>query len=331
MFNYFFLEKFELEDLHALLKKYEIPFIEYKNIQYNKEKKLGEGGFAKVFQGKWLTTDVAVKKYRKVNLGDVDQKLLVENTFSEINIGVKLNHPKINRVYGVSFDENLNIFVVQELAQKSLANLLEDPLTMKRKNDLAMEIAEIVSILKTLQIIHRDLKPQNFLVTFTNNLQVCDFGSIKFLQSNHTSTLSKNESYTATFAPPEVILQDENDRGRIGYFTDIWSLGCILFRLYFGKNLWKGYSEPKITKAFIEKKLPVIAPEGEIPKEIVNLIKKCLCFDEKKRASIEFIYEELKKLNSSSSEMKLINIENQKTEAIAVVDKTRLTKCCKIF
>lgn len=287
------------------MKKYEIPLINIKDISYDKQKKLGTGGFAKVFKGRWLNTqDVAIKKYRKFNLNNPDNIILIEGVLAEIKVGVKLNHPKINRIFGVSSDENYNLLVIQELAEKSLADLLEKEtnLPLEKKNRICLEITEILYVLKSLKIIHRDLKPQNFLVTFQGSLQVCDFGSIKFLKDQETSALSENSTFTKTYAPPEIMLQDEDQMMKVGFYSDIWSLGCIFYRVYYGKPLWKGFSDAKMMKFLIENKLPELKMDEGCPEAMMEIIKKCLSFNEKKRIPIESLLEEMKLFNENQKE-----------------------------
>jgi len=224
---------------------------------------------------------------------------VVNGVLSEIKIGASLNHPKINRIYGVAIDSEMTLLVVQELAKNSLADLLKENLTLKRKNIISLEIAEILYTLKTLKIIHRDLKPQNFLVNFNDSLQVCDFGS----------QVSENFCFTLHFAPPEIILEEQDGKGKVGYYSDIWSFGCILHRIYYGKDVWNGYTEAKMMKSLWEKKLPKVEKEDDVPVKISEIINKCLVFDENKRMTIEEILEEMKGIGKNGEEK--IGVDNK--------------------
>jgi len=88
-----------------------------------------------------------------------------------------------------------------------------------------------VKILHSVGICHRDLKLENFLLDGNNRLKVADFGlSKKFLMTEENVDLMSTYCGTTDYAAPEVLRNQPYD----GRFTDIWSLGVVLFAMVSG-------------------------------------------------------------------------------------------------
>src|SRR2546427_3758931 len=89
-------------------------------------------------------------------------------------------------------------------------------------------------------IVHRDLKPANFLVMPDGSVKVSDFGTARDLNNeNHAIALD----YSG-FAPgdirymaPEMLASLHDDDPSIAYRADIYSLGSILFEMFWGVQL----------------------------------------------------------------------------------------------
>ncbi len=78
-------------------------------------------------------------------------------------------------------------------------------------------------------VIHRDLKPSNILVTADANVKLLDFGVAKQLDDDDGVTRTRLRAMTLAYAAPEQVLG-----APVGVYTDIYSLGLILFELLTG-------------------------------------------------------------------------------------------------
>ncbi|KAK6454277.1 kinase-like domain-containing protein [Scheffersomyces xylosifermentans] len=137
----------------------------------------------------------------------------------ELSILRKLDHPNI--VSLKAFYEDLdNYYIVMELVPGGdlmdfvAANgaIGEDATQVITK-----QILEGIAYVHKLGISHRDLKPDNILIMQDDPIlvKITDFGLAKF---SDNSTFMKTFCGTLAYVAPEV-------------FTDIWSLGCLVYVL----------------------------------------------------------------------------------------------------
>jgi serine/threonine protein kinase len=91
-----------------------------------------------------------------------------------------------------------------------------------------------VDLMHRKSIIHRDLKPENILILDSKNLKVCisDLGLACSVNNKSECSLKCG---TPGYVAPEV-LSDIPFTPK----SDIFSLGCILFNILTGKQLFSG-------------------------------------------------------------------------------------------
>jgi serine/threonine-protein kinase ULK4 len=113
----------------------------------------------------------------------------------------------------------------------------------------AFELLEGLSYLHSQGIIFGDLKPSNILINEYCKLKLSDFGLAKKITdlsnmgvknssaeeraSSHSqaNSSSKNKAGTPYYMAPELF----EDIGVYSYFSDFWSLGCIMVEMATGK------------------------------------------------------------------------------------------------
>lgn len=81
-------------------------------------------------------------------------------------------------------------------------------------------------------IIHRDIKPDNCLVTQDDVLKIVDFGVSEMFDKEGEMKTAKSAGSPA-FMPPELCVAKHGHVS--GRAADVWSMGCTLFCLLFGR------------------------------------------------------------------------------------------------
>ena len=81
-------------------------------------------------------------------------------------------------------------------------------------------------------IIHRDIKPENILIKNLENnkhlYKLTDYGFSKFLTQSHKA---QSEKGTEGYIAPEIKIDPEGDKSKV----DLWSIGILIHKLFFGK------------------------------------------------------------------------------------------------
>ena len=156
-------------------------FINFEEITFDaKNDFIGGGGYGDVYQGKWLGTKVAVKKFGKRYL----TKKAVKDFIKEIEVVNQLRHPNIVLYMGVTIDSSNYYYMITEFVNKgSLFELLHQKkviLDDERITKLAKQIAMALQYLHRKKILHCDLKSQNILLNEEMAVKICDFGLARY-------------------------------------------------------------------------------------------------------------------------------------------------------
>ncbi|KAL7131685.1 hypothetical protein ABFS83_12G020900 [Erythranthe nasuta] len=138
-------------------------------------------------------------------------------------------------------------------------------------------------ILRGLDHIHRagyvhcDLKPDNILLTKPFfRAKICDFGLAKRGGGGGCCTRG-----TTMYMSPEVVVDIIQEAA-----SDVWAVGCVVFKMLTGKHMWGGEKAEEILKQIgTEDEVPKI-PEGtNISEEAKDFVKCCLVRDSTLRPS----------------------------------------------
>ena len=221
---------------------------------------IDSGGYGTVYKGREKKKN-ELRAIKVMNLNKIRENLIYEidedddieekikyyiNGFiEEFEIMKKCCYNNNNSVKCYEYFNNDNNFVIiMELCDKNLSQLL---LEKKKKDNRYFNSEEILEIMKQLnktfkimmenKIIHRDLKLENILIKKENGqniIKLTDYGCSKRLisLSNYGNT---PDIGTVVYMAPEILKGEEYN-----YKVDLWSIGIILYILYFGKSPYIG-------------------------------------------------------------------------------------------
>lgn len=157
----------------------------------------------------------------------------------EIDIGQKLDHPGVMKVYRE--EKRSRVYMAAEWAEGRLLRKVLGPehkLPVDRTVALTIKILDALDYIHSKGVIHRDLKPENVMVDEKRDdaIKLIDFG-IAGDESAKRLTFGKlsNVMGTPDYIAPEQVKGKRGD-GR----TDIYAMGVMLYEMLTGKLPWLG-------------------------------------------------------------------------------------------
>lgn len=250
---------------------------------------IGRGGSSKVYQVLDHKKQLYAVKY--VNLEEADPQT-VESYVNEIEHLNRLQQysDQIIKLYDYEITDRY-IYMLMECGNLDLNTWLRN-----RKTVLPLErkfywknMLEAVHTIHKHGIVHSDLKPANFVIV-NASLKLIDFGIANRIQPDVTSIMKDSQVGTLNYMPPEAINGKPNQPGKpsskISPKGDVWSLGCILYCMTYGRTPFQSITN-QIAKlhAIIDPTHKIEFPDiAEV--DLLDVLKKCLVRDPRERVSI---------------------------------------------
>ncbi len=262
---------------------------------------IGSGGSSKVY--KVFSKDKKIYALKRIELKQ-EEKGHIANYRSEIRLLQRMkNKPRVIQL--IDYEEVLSqglIYMIFEYGEIDLSQLMKRAksknrqLTATEVKHYWHQILECVKICHIEKVIHLDLKPPNFVFVGAE-LKIIDFGIAKScsVSNNTTSVIRDKQVGTLNYMSPESIMDMEDNSGnfKLNRSSDIWSLGCILYQMVYGKapfaHILKVFkklhsitnSKYQISYNFTENNLH----QNEI--YLIDCLKQMLNRDPKKRPTID--------------------------------------------
>src|SRR5215510_13810925 len=225
---------------------------------------LGSGGFGTVFLAKdtWIDKKVAIKVPHRQS-GGFDELL------QEPRLLAALDHENIVGILTAEKVDGVFFIVMEYIKGESLEAVLD----REKSLDLPRALNYIVQILKGVehahqtQILHRDLRPANVLVSESGVAKVADFGTSRFLEKSHATTVIGSPPYMAP----------EQFQGRAVLASDIYSVGVMFYQMLTGTLPYFSPNPAQIEKLIASGRCtPPKLRNSQIPKEISDICMKAM-------------------------------------------------------
>ena len=214
-------------------------------------KDIGFGSYGKVYLVCNQKRFFAIKT---VEINTLSQnKEMAKLYLSEKSIAFSVDHPFIVHLFNTYKTRDYLFFLMEFIDGISLRKKIDETKKNEFRNFEETQfygaiLFSVLNYLHNKRIIHRDLKPENILVNTNGYLKVIDFGVAKKLESkDYTNTIIGTSNYMS----PEVIMGKPYN-----FNADYWSLGIILYEIYYGKLPFGFFNKEKkfIFDNFFDKK-----------------------------------------------------------------------------
>ncbi len=192
-------------------------------------KLLGVGSFAAVFE---LFDDsghpLAVKVLER-EAGE--QAGLADELFRrEVDIGMRLEHPAITRIYRFHQLPRSRFVVMDRVEGRTWNELIQEQLPPDRYRELFGPLAQGLEYAHRMGVMHRDLKPENVMLDNEGKVRILDFGMAR--QSGDTVvTLTGQFKGNLMYAAPEQVMNSKT----VTPACDQFAFGLLSYQMLSGK------------------------------------------------------------------------------------------------
>jgi beta-lactam-binding protein with PASTA domain len=248
--------------------------------RYRLRAQIGRGGMGVVWRARdeRLGRDVALKVLHPWVADDPDLRERFEREAAAL---ARLEHPNVVRLYDVLEHDGQTVLVLELVDGISLDTLVAGrSLDWEETRRYGAPVAAALAHAHTRGVVHRDLTPANVLVERgTGRVVVTDFGLARLARSSRSAPVSGVLAGTPEYWAPE-----QAAGRRTGPATDLYALGCILFRLLSGRMPFEGEDRLATGLRRAYEAAPSLAgPTPDAPPEAVALVDRLLAREPEER------------------------------------------------
>jgi len=271
---------------------------------------IGRGGMGEVYLARDTTLGrkVAIKVLRPRALGS---DRAVERFWFEARATARFNYPHIVTIHAVGEFDGLPYIAMEYLEGESLQDRLDRtrPGALETTR-IGLAVAEALRVAHRHKILHRDLKPCNVMLPRDGRLRVVDFGLAK-VATEPVESVDEDEESTADASfeiPPARVTAARGVRGTPSSMapeqwsgepatgaTDIWALGLLLYEMLEDRHPLANLDAVQICARVCDPD-PLPPPVGPHPRELADLVQRCLTKDPTRRPPVGEVVDTLRDL-----------------------------------
>ena len=204
---------------------------------------------------------------------------VVARFFREMKLVALLDHPNVVRAIDADVHEGCPYIVMEYLDGDDLEHVLSHhgPLKPDLVIEYMAQAARGLAHAHARGVIHRDIKPTNLFLVKTGVVKVLDvgFGELVGIAAQAGNVFDTDAGIvvgTTDFMSPEQLLDQEIDAR-----TDLFSLGCTMYRLLTAKYAFTGGTpEERLVKRIKEHHVPITDVRPGLSPQLVAIVDRLL-------------------------------------------------------
>jgi WD40 repeat protein/serine/threonine protein kinase len=255
--------------------------------KYKLLEQLGSGGMGAVFKAQHVTMGriVAVKI---LSPDSMKNQTAVARFHQEMEVAAKLDHPHIVAAYDADCVKEAHFLVMEYVPGQDLGRVLRrNPvLPIGWSCEVTRQAALGLQHAHECGMVHRDIKPTNLLISKEDgsalpHVKILDMGLSRFVSETGDDSAAGLTQTGVVVGTPDYIAPEQAANTRSADIrSDIFSLGCTLFRMLTGRLPYAGHNVMEKLMARAMKDAPrARSLRPEIPQELDDVIAKMLARD----------------------------------------------------
>ncbi len=281
-----------------------LPAASFPLDRFNPLLELGRGASGAVYlcRDRLLNTHVAVKVLHYLTS---EQLLSFQHEARAIS---RLSHPNIVKILDFGATESgIPYMVLEYIEGLNLQSYVNQFGRLEREEivDVISSVCDALSYSHAKEIFHRDLKPSNILIVRKNRLsaKLVDFGVARVKFETIAPTVHDG---TMMIGTPAYMSPDQMRGISYDHRSETYSIGCILFELVTGKQVYAADSALEIATLHATAPIPRISDivDGDDwTSRIDEVLARCLAKDPESRySSVDELKNELQNVQQSHSD-----------------------------
>lgn len=215
-----------------------------------------------------------------VPIDEPEDKKYLDQAEHEFRISQKFDHPNLIKLYALEpvKDWLFRVKKVHLLLEYVNGKTLDQvpPLSLAKLVYVLEQVAGAVAHMHERGVLHADMKPNNVMLSRAGEVKVIDYGL----------AWVKGEPKQRVQGTPEYMAPETAKKKLINERTDIFNFGATMYRLVTLQLPPPAVAEgglPAEEKMWERQLKPVTKVRADCPKELADLIHRCLSFNALKR------------------------------------------------
>ncbi|MQM08932.1 hypothetical protein Taro_041792 [Colocasia esculenta] len=221
-------EENDLDQVSGIPKRF--SFKELRDATGGFSRKIGDGGFGSVYEGRTSEGTIAVKRLDSAAQGK-------EEFLAEVQTIGKIHHVNLMKLAGYCAEKSCRLLVYEFMPNGSLDKWIfsadhRRALDWETRCKIILDIAKGLCYLHeecSQRIAHLDIKPQNILLDDKFNAKISDFGLAKLIDRDQSHVETRMRG-TRGYLAPEWLSSKITEK------VDVYSFGVVVLEIISGRR-----------------------------------------------------------------------------------------------